>query len=141
MRILRCLICLPALLLLVACVSSPRPGAAPIALNDADAGKSVTLSLDQVLDVTLASNPTTGFSWKAAQIPAFLELVEIKEYAPDSGSAGRRGAGGTVGWIFRAATPGYGELKFVYQRPWETNGLSEKTIIYRVTSQTPGSGK
>lgn len=115
MRLLR-ITALAALLLCVAC-----SGRQPLTLTDADtaAADMVTLSLDQELVLRLASNRTTGHSWRVTKIPAMLQQVGTPAYTQDAAKPGMVGVGGTEEWRFKAAKRGTGILELSYQRPSE----------------------
>lgn len=78
----------------------------------------VEVKLDQEFNITLKSNPTTGYSWKidAAPDQSVVRLI---------GSIFMRsqtrliGAGGSEIWTFKAVGRGQTKVSFKYLRPWE----------------------
>ena len=90
-----------------------------VRLKDDDNGTSVTLAVGETLELVLTSNPTTGYSWSAAEVPACLEQEGEPEYDSDA-PPGMMGAGGEDTWRFTAAEPGEGTLRLEYTRPWES---------------------
>ncbi len=68
--------------------------------------------------ITLASNPTTGYSWQLAGAPdeKIAKLVGSKFNAPQTDLVG---APGEEVWTFTAVAPGKTTLTFHYVRPWE----------------------
>jgi len=99
---------------------TPVPGTADVMLGAADNGSQAELSSGQVLEVTLASNPTTGYSWQVSEVDGAVltQLGEAEfQQAPTEGEP-LVGAGGTETFRFVAAT-GETTLALVYHRPWE----------------------
>lgn len=88
-------------------------------LGDADNGSSITLAAGETLELVLTSNPTTGYSWSAAEVPDCLEQEGEAEYDSDA-LPGMMGAGGEDTWRFTAVEPGEGSLRLEYARPWES---------------------
>lgn len=89
-------------------------------LKDDDNGASVTLVTGDAIELVLTSNPTTGYSWSAAEVPACLEQDGEPEYDSDA-PPGMMGAGGEDTWRFVAVEPGVGTLRLEYTRPWESD--------------------
>jgi inhibitor of cysteine peptidase len=77
---------------------------------------SITMAVGGELELALAANPTTGYSWAiAACDPAVLKL-DSENYA-QQGTA--TGSGGEATWHFSAVAPGTTTLRLEYRRPWE----------------------
>jgi inhibitor of cysteine peptidase len=85
-------------------------------LRAKDSGRSIRIKVKGKIDLELEENPTTGFSWQMAQLPALLELMD-SDYLPDAPQ--RCGSGGLRTWHFVVARSGSGSLKLEYRRPWE----------------------
>ena len=95
-------------------------GAQDVVLGAEDNGSQVELSPGQVLEVTLASNPTTGYSWEVSEVDqAVLKQVGEAEFreAPKEDEQ-MVGVGGTETFRFSSAA-GDTTLALVYHRPWE----------------------
>ena len=92
----------------------------PVQLGDDDSGTAITLGTGETFEIVLSSNPTTGYSWSAADVPACLEQEGESEYTSDA-PAGMMGAGGAETWRFTAVEPGEGTLVLQYTRPWESD--------------------
>ena len=104
-------------------------------LGAGDNGSQVELSSGQVLEVTLASNPTTGYSWEVSEVDeaVLAQLGEAEfQQAPTEGEQ-MVGVGGTETFRFASAT-GETTLTLVYHRPWE-KGRGAAGDLYG-----PGSG-
>jgi predicted secreted protein len=82
--------------------------------------------------LALASNPSTGYSWKFA-VPVggkVLKLVQSDFKAPEQQIPGR---GGEERWTFQAVGKGHTAIKLNYLRPWEKNTPPAKTAVFDVT--------
>ncbi len=90
------------------------------------------LRVGQELQVILPANPTTGYAWKVARLPAVLRQLGPEEYIREAGRENMAGAGGTSLWRFEALAPGNGELELTYQREWEKDVPPVKTARYKV---------
>ena len=96
-------------------------GANGTSITDADNGKQITVKSGDVITVTLASNPTTGYSWQVMEIDnAVLVQQGDPEYRQASGTEGLVGAGGTETFRFKGTGTGRTTLKLGYMRPWES---------------------
>ena len=88
-----------------------------ITIIQADAGKSVTVSLGETVAISLDENPTTGFRWELEPgNDATLELVS-SEYLAVPGD--RVGGGGRHLWKFNAKKSGEVRLVLIRRRGWE----------------------
>jgi len=82
----------------------------------------IEVRVGEEFNITLESNPSTGYGWQLAQ--QFNETVLVlvgSEYKPSESDELMLGAGGMEIWTFRALNSGTVELSFVYVRPWETD--------------------
>ncbi len=79
----------------------------------------------QTWQVSLDSNPSTGFSWTAEYDEALLELVDL---AFEESASGMIGAPGKETLTFRALQTGTAKMTLKYQRPWE--GQPEQILTY-----------
>lgn len=105
-----------------------------VRLNDSHTGMQKELTRDQVLFVTLESNPTTGYSWQVAEIDkAVLRQVGNSEYKSSaSGNPPVVGAGGAETFRFETVSAGNSTLKLVYRRPWEKDVPPIKTYTLQI---------
>ena len=71
----------------------------------------------QTLVLTVEANPTTGFSWQAAQDPERFEIRSSYIAEPRAGAVS--GAGGWQRFILTPKQAGTAQLSFTYTRPWE----------------------
>jgi len=83
----------------------------------------VTVPTGATFTVTLASNPTTGYSWKLdGSLNAKILKSEGGKYiAPAQTNPPMVGVGGREVWTFKAIGPGKQTVTLIYIRPWEKN--------------------
>ncbi|MDG6249660.1 protease inhibitor I42 family protein [Methanocalculus sp.] len=125
-----------ALLFAAGCVSEqpdapPQTPAPPVSLHMFDAtndGGSYTFEPGEIIRITLAENPTTGYSWDMA-VPAGLTLKRDEFIAPDTELAG---APGTHVWEFEAGAPGTYIVEGKYLRPWEADAEPAETFTLTI---------
>jgi predicted secreted protein len=110
--------------------------------EEPDDGQQVTEEMQETFDVetgqhfdlSLESNPTTGFAWQATQSPdeKIVQLVNNQFVAP---SGDLMGAPGEEVWQFRATGAGTTTMVLEYARSWETDVPPAKryTITFNVT--------
>jgi inhibitor of cysteine peptidase len=95
--------------------------------------REITVSPGNLVKVTVASNPTTGFKWELAGIsaPAVVAQNGETEYVPPDSSAS--GAGGQEIWTFKALKRGTSRISLAYSRPWEGGTKAEWTLDISVS--------
>jgi inhibitor of cysteine peptidase len=127
-------------LLLAACAAPPSEGknetdAAPKSevnndtgavarLAQGDSGNTVTLRTGVRMEVSLESNPTTGYSWQREGGDTAVLAQDSSRYQPEKTEPGVVGSGGTEILAFRGARPGRTRLVLVYRQPWEGGASS-----------------
>ena len=116
-------------LVLAAC--SPRGEA--IRLDASADGTQMSLSVGDRLEVALAGNPTTGYSWEIASVDESVILADGEpSFRADSNQVG---AGGTMTLAFDAVGAGTTVLELVYQRPFEDAPPAETFTVTLVVSE------
>jgi predicted secreted protein len=101
----------------------------------------VTLTIGDTLAVTLAANPSTGYSWGVATAPAASVLASQGDptYVSDyTGSVPMAGAGGKATIRFVAAGAGATRLVLTYRRGWEGDVPPVQTVTVDVTVTAAG---
>jgi inhibitor of cysteine peptidase len=88
--------------------------------TESDSGRTVNASLGDELNVRLAENPTTGYTWNLSA-SAGLNLVR-DEYIPSIPSGQIAGSGGIHSWYYSATETGEQTLHGEYRRPWVPAG-------------------
>jgi inhibitor of cysteine peptidase len=98
-------------------------------------GTAVTLKQGQSLFITLAANPSTGFTWEVSTIDnTFLQQAGDVEFT-SSEFFPKPGTGGTQTFKFAPNQTGTTTLTLIYHRPWETNVAPIDTFTVDVTVQ------
>lgn len=102
---------------------------APVVFSDPAAA--IRVEPGGLFDVVLESNATTGYSWRLTRPleATYLQLVESRYEAPDSGLVG---AGGRERWRFRALAPGRTQIALEYVRSWEVGQLPARAATFEV---------
>ena len=88
-------------------------------------GREVTLKIGEVVELSLAENPTTGFRWDFAVKPEPSCRIVENTFKPATDSPGK---GGTHRWQFLAVHPGAGAIDLEYRRPWEKGTPATRTF-------------
>jgi inhibitor of cysteine peptidase len=105
--------------------------------DETDPGKRYThaqldVALGQEFNITLASNPTTGYHWELADP---LDQAVVKLVASEYKDTQTRmlGAGGQEIWTFRAVSRGQTLVNLKYVRPWEKDVAPVEIASFTVT--------
>jgi inhibitor of cysteine peptidase len=103
----------------------------PIAIDKDDNGRTVSVAVGQTLQLSLPSNPSTGYDWSlAGGTPPQLQL--LAESFETSGTPGIAGAPGTRVFAWRTVKAGTGQLTLRYARHTST-GLDSAGSTFTVT--------
>jgi inhibitor of cysteine peptidase len=95
--------------------------------------KEISVKVDETFNITLASNPTTGYSWRMGELkPGVVQSVS-DEYKPAENTRGLVGAGGEEIWTFKAVGAGNARISFEYVRSWEVDVPPVKKADFNVT--------
>ncbi len=96
-------------------------------------GKMVSLKAGQVLQVSLTSNPSTGYSWALADYNADVIRPQGEpEFVEPSRDKPLVGASGWDRFHFKVQKTGQTQLKLVYRRPWEKDVAPVQTFEVQV---------
>ena len=93
--------------------------------GNAQKGDNIQTAVNETFEVSLDSNPTTGYSWQADFDEAYLELVD-QTFEPSSELLG---AGGTETLVFTALKAGETTLTLEYKRPWEQKDPARAQVL------------
>ena len=112
----------------VALASGSGTGATTV--SAADSGSTIEMAVGETLNVTLESNPTTGFSWALAanSDEGVLQEVDHEYVADEAGETPMVGAGGVENWTFKALAKGETTISMEYSRPWEGGEKAAQTF-------------
>ena len=120
------------------------PERVSLIVTAADDGRVMRVPLGAELSVRLAENASTGFRW-AVDRPArrILRLIGGGVLTPPLDDGGSVGSAGTHTFVFRAAAPGRGRLRFKLWRPWEGDESIARrltvTVLVEQTERTEGT--
>lgn len=102
-------------------------------LNQKTVRRDVTLAVGDTLQVSLGSNPSTGYQW-ASDMRITDETVLIQTghevIAPSNGTPG---AAGNAVWALQAVGPGTTTVSTSYSRPWAGGEQDTWTFTASVT--------
>lgn len=117
-----------ATVLLAACTSQ----LGPLDLTAANNGEAIEATPNQLININLDSNITTGYKWNLVTEPndKIVKLVSSSYNAPASGKVG---AGGTETWQFQTVGTGTTALKLSYFRPFDPQKEGAKEYAITVT--------
>lgn len=109
-----------------------------VQLTKVDNGGTVNVTVGQELEVRLAGNPTTGFSWARTGCEGgAVAAVGEGAYVQRPAQPGMVGVGGEFVFRFRAVKAGTTKLTFAYFRPWEKGVPPVETFTATVTVAEP----
>jgi inhibitor of cysteine peptidase len=116
-----------AIIFIVACGTTHSLS---LRLTDADNDSQITIHPGDILEVALAGNPTTGYSWEVQEgAEAVLRQKGAPEYKAESE---RIGAGGTMAFRFECIAVGAVTVSLLYRRSFEPGVVPLKTFIVKV---------
>jgi len=105
-------------------------------ITGADSGTTVRLEVDEILEVRLDSNPTTGYAWHLLDDDLQTDVVQVmsSDYVADETPADEpiAGSGGTEVWRFRAMRAGEATIGMVYyftDDPTQSGGDFTFTVV------------
>jgi inhibitor of cysteine peptidase len=128
-----CALAAMGLLLAIILSGCSAESAAPIQLTAKDDGSTQIVAVGREIEITLESNPTTGYTWNLdGPLPAQLEQVGAAEYTSESTALG---GGGSEVWTFKAVSAGEGELSLKYARSFEPTASPAETFQITVLVQ------
>jgi len=93
---------------------------------------SISLTDQQILDVKLPSQPSTGYVWMVKQNGTLSTLTELSQDFESSTPDNAIGAAGTTTIKYMPNSAGVTNLELVYIRPFEANGEVLNTYSIKV---------
>jgi inhibitor of cysteine peptidase len=118
------------------CGGKSDPAAGSAKLTEADNGKQIAAKVGDTIEVTLAGNPTTGYSWTSSMSDADKAVLQQQgepAYVQQSTDKSLVGGGGTFTFAFKAIAPGQATIKLDYARPFEAGVAPIQTFSAIVT--------
>jgi len=103
----------------------------PVNINEADNGRTIEILRFRTIRLTLASNPSTGYSWQIIS-PAEGKILRRCYAVYGHSPAKLVGAPGYEEFKFRAMSPGVTEIRMSYLRPWERSQPPARTFALSV---------
>ncbi len=98
----------------------------------AGAQQAIRLSPGESRQLTLAENPSTGYTWAINSAASRgLDVVALADDGHRSGGT-MPGAPGMRLWSVRALKSGHAEIVFVYRRPWEPAPIDTRRVVVDV---------
>jgi inhibitor of cysteine peptidase len=91
-----------------------------ITLTAADKGSQVDVKVGGLIDISLESNPSTGYTWEAQDLDTTM-FEQLDDPVFRSSNPNLIGSGGILTLTFKVLKAGTTSLTLVYHRPWETN--------------------
>ena len=120
-RVLTSLVLFTAVLWLLGCESNSPvidPVSADVPLDASFNGEELRILRGQLVVVTLASNPSTGFIWSVEDVNSeILRQAGLPEF--QAGASGEVGAEGVQVFRSESISSGTTDLKLIYSRPFE----------------------
>jgi inhibitor of cysteine peptidase len=104
-------------------------------LDETSDGSVQQLSVEDIMAVTLESNPSTGYGWFAASSnPDVVAQTGENQYEAPSSSTNEPvvGAPGKETIYLKATSAGTATITLEYKRGWETDVSPEKTLTITV---------
>ncbi len=99
-------------------------------LTSADNGKTIEISPDTTLGVSLDENPTTGYRWSIDPVQPLLIIAEGDEYMIHAG--GGLGGAGVRQFVFRATRSGELRLSLRLVRAWDQSVAARFAVMLKV---------
>ena len=94
----------------------------------------ISIEIDETFDISLESNPTTGYEWDVKECDySVLELVNTDYVTAENQSPPVVGAGGLQKWTFMGLKDGETALKLVYLRSWEGEDSAVDEYLLHIT--------
>ena len=120
-------------------------GGRAINLKIGDSGKTVKAAVGDLVLITLQANPSTGFTWSAADQAkgSALALKSRKFLTASQMSAEiqpRPGQGGQTTFTYRVAGTGKATISLSYRRPWEKKAKPARTFAVTVEASEKAAG-
>lgn len=107
----------------------------PVAIDDTANGTVATVQRGDALRITLAGNPTTGYSWtrkghlsKEASENLHCDALQVNKSYTTSAPPGMCGGGGHFTFDVVPKSLGTHKLELVYARPWEPEDAAVKSF-------------
>lgn len=119
-----------AILLLTSMVLAAN---AAVTLDISANDKTTKAKVGSPIEISLAGNPTTGYSWKLDSIIGkSVKLDGDVQYVAGDNPKKLVGVGGTFVAKFKTVAPGKSIIRMIYVRPWEKNKAPAQQFLTTV---------
>lgn len=120
-------------------------------LSRQNENKIIEVSENEVFQIKIAGNPTTGYEWniiKSNLISNQFKIVSLDDkitgkyytnYSDDKDRKGIVGVGGYYYFTFKALSNGIANIKFEYKRSWENDNIDELIAQIKIDEKVKGS--
>ncbi|MBL7219951.1 MAG: protease inhibitor I42 family protein [Phycisphaerae bacterium] len=115
---------------LILCAVSATATAKTIELTKADTGKNIKAAVGDKIDLTLAGNPTTGYSWSIVKTAGDSVKPGKLEYKQRSAARGMVGVGGHYSLAMTVVKTGGFSMTLHYQRPWMKGKQAPASVFH-----------
>lgn len=113
--------------------TAPRPAVTgEVEVTSANAGKVVRAAVGNLVNITLQSNPGTGYSWELRDFDYGAADFYKSETVADDGGNVLLGAPARTIITLQAVKPGMQDIKLVYRRIWEPPDQVAETFEFRL---------
>ena len=121
-----------ALAMLISCATAPKDEITVIsrAFTSVDADQKIILSNNRSFEITLPSNPDTGYDWVLSIDNSDVVSSGSHRYRPDK--SGRIGLGGETLWSLRTKSSGDAVLTYSYQNTTNKRLPSSQTVTFTI---------
>lgn len=96
--------------------------------NPSIQNKEMTVKYGEIFEISLPSNPTTGYEWNVILSPG---LLKINEKYDTNCKQNMVGCGGVKIWTLRAVRSGKESFNGSYKRSWEA--FPAEVVNYNIT--------
>ncbi len=97
----------------------------------------IELNPGEQLELSLCSNPTTGFQWEDPPLVSDPSVIEAQAMHFDepsiAGNSELVGAPGIQRWTFKGLESGFAKIELTYSQPWEGGDKAAWTYQLSVT--------
>ncbi len=92
-----------------------------------------TIKLGETYQLSLKSNPTTGFRWELKTKPLYSERTSVDEFGEFiEPSTDQMGAPGKQIFTFLGKNAGEEHIELSYERPWTKEGSKSLDVLIRI---------
>lgn len=116
-----------ALATLIVLAGASSASAMTVLVRQGDSGRTLQLRPGDVVKLSLAENPSTGYGWRFSKRSnrRVLRLISSR-FVADPAPPGTVGAGGKHGWVFKARRRGRTSFRLILTPPGQPQTISRR---------------